>query len=72
MVNPCSAPAPLVVAAHLDRWVPRLQRVTSSQPNESKAYAATGFPLAFAAALSVVHGKERQGCGDSRNHPLTS
>ena len=37
-----------------------------------KAYAATGFPVTSAAALSVVHGKERRAGGGSRNHPLTS
>jgi hypothetical protein len=37
-----------------------------------KAYAVTGFPVTSAAALSVVHGKERPAGGGSRNSPLTS
>jgi len=31
MVNPFSAPVPPVVAALLDRWVPRLPRIASFQ-----------------------------------------
>jgi hypothetical protein len=40
--------------------------------SQTKAYAATGFPVTSAAALSVVHGKERPAGGGSRNRPLTS